>query len=80
MKKHKLVKERIYKEYFYYNPVYDSLVKKRQLLEDKDPEGKESKNFFQSFPSLQPKVRYKKKRKRAKQSGLLALTKFDFAI
>ncbi|TNV74824.1 hypothetical protein FGO68_gene10014 [Halteria grandinella] len=80
VKKHKLVKDRIYKEYFYYNPVYDSLVRKRQLLVEKDPESKESQHFFTSFPSLQPKVRYKKKRKRAKQSGLLALTKVDFVL
>lgn len=80
IKKHKMVKERIFKEYFFYNPVYDSLVRKRMMLYDREPDDCESVNFFTSFPSLRPLVRYKKKRKHVKKKGLLALTKVDFQL
>jgi hypothetical protein len=71
-RKNRIITQQIYQEYFFFNPVYKSLLDKRTAILRKEWESPDkARNFLLNLPSLQQQVRYKRKRqKQAKHAYL----------
>ncbi|TNV86047.1 hypothetical protein FGO68_gene10399 [Halteria grandinella] len=61
--RHSIVNTQIYKEYFYFNPIYNSLLAKRSQVLDRCNENEESAKLFMKVnPNLRMGVTYHRKR------------------